>query len=364
MEFEYEKEEIINYANLMNKVYSEKGPCEEWEEARKFVLENCDALWNYHIARRCRGVDVAAHEKVVLGAWLPALSFEFAKNVPGANISEHEKIVLFADSPKLSISFARNVPGADVRAHGMVVAKYKDLGLNLEFSAIPGADIALHGQVVIEKGSSQANINYARLPGADVRGHGQAVIDRGESYANLCFAREFIGVCDIKGHAQVVISEGVAWDNYYFSLLPGVDVRAHGEIVIKKGGATLNCDFAKAHQENCDVQGHANVVLSFANAEQCLDFAGNVKGVEVKPFEDVVLEHGEPSEWFKFSKIPGADVQRLWEKVKVSGDVSAIKAFAKRFNFEYAGRKKVNVSQDHSVELKQAVESMKERIKD
>ncbi len=69
---------------------------------------------------------------------------------------------------------------------------------------------------------------------ADIKAHEQIVLKKGTAKINYLFTRDVEGA-DVKAHEKVILEEGTAQDNYLFARdIEGADVKAHGQVVLDR----------------------------------------------------------------------------------------------------------------------------------
>ena len=80
----------------------------------------CKAFWLAHI-----GINIEENEKIAFEAkthWC----YEFARNIPGVNIKAHEQVILELKDPEYCYLFAKNISEANIEEHFKVIFNSKD----------------------------------------------------------------------------------------------------------------------------------------------------------------------------------------------------------------------------------------------
>ena len=102
-------------------------------------------------------------------------------------------------------------------------------------------------QVIIESENSEINYNVARLdfPFIDIKKHGDVVIKSGNVWYNYLFAIDVLGA-DVRAHGDVIIEYGDIDDNLMFiNNIKGADIEKHQEVIRIKEENIYNSDCLK-----------------------------------------------------------------------------------------------------------------------
>ena len=105
----------------------------------------------------------------------------------------------------------------------------------------------------------------------------------------------------IEKYEENILSLKNAELSYAFAKnIEGVDVKAHGKVVIESKNPEWNYKFAK-DVKDADVKAHEKVVLESKNPEWNYDFAKDVKGADVIAHGKVIIESKDSTynDWFK-----------------------------------------------------------------
>ena len=350
------------------------------KKIEQYVLASKKPSTSCRFAKNVKGANIKAHEDVVVESENAEACLDFALNVKGADINRLQDVVARKGTPQQCNKFSR-IKGSDIKVlqpNMMRVIKntiseldfyvikdiikyHKDADLNMLVQAFAQTEnlrlclkliktldsyLGKHVKwpdckpieaIVLRKGTAEDCYEYARIvKGADVIALENRMIEllkADNRITDLPFREDIVlGFASIKGSKTKPLQAAVV--KCYKAFKDGTE-RSYSYDAAKR------ClELAKIKGQNTKrlqdiiVEYYAlakKISAGIKDAAQlCLDFARYVKGADIKPLEDIIVDFKDPEMAYLFAKdVPGADIKRLEDVVAGSGNIEIIYLFAK-----------------------------------
>lgn len=322
MNEEERDKKISRIVDLVKSLYSRNGGkiTKEIEEVVKTAVkcqevELCMSIvWAIYLPKRL----IHVIEPCILDANDANLSADFVIHEKYADISAHEKIIFESKNPIANLKMAKyiNRSGPEFKKHEQIVIESNHINANLRFARLSGADVKAHERVILAANNPKASLEFARIPGANVLAHQKVVMDSGD--ITLCLDFSTNPDADVQALSQLILASNNSKANLTFAEINynrGIDVRAHGNVVIDGGDAFENCEFAKI--KGADVKAHEKVVLNAKNPAVSLQFIKNIKGADVVAHQVIICTYGTIDQIMNLAKyFHVADLDYCYNMIK------------------------------------------------
>lgn len=261
-------------------------------------------------------------ESEVLKSNSPELSYNYCLENNNADVEKHEDIIINKDS-HLCVKFLKNISKCNkVRMFDFVMNKFKDTGLNnytsqtlaqiAELSYIDGIDIKRLDDKIISHNSSYLSIKFLKAINEgyssqiNFKKHQEIILKDNFNHISffqltkLCafnqhFACEFDSSLidnfqnNIK-ELRIPAGDIETIKKYFESINKYKDKNKTEEQILAANNPNLSYEYCRKNPTTANIKKHKDIIFKFGSDEQIVNFVELFKGLNVKNFQDRILQ--------------------------------------------------------------------------
>ena len=148
------------------------------------------------------------------------------------------------------------------------------------------------------------SLHFCRLfqySGANIKAHQDIIIKSGDASICLDFARDILGA-DVDSLGKIVSATNNSSLCFEFiSEVRRSDFDDYENVILEERNPYLSYRFAK-DIKGANIKAHEKIVIESKDAKLCCDFAMDIKGADIKALSDVIIESKDLDENLRFAQ--------------------------------------------------------------